>query len=314
MSYEEFLEEVRAGIQKYLPDEYASNEAQIVKRTLNNGGFYYGLSVRRQGSNVAPLLNLKTYYDDYMRGKILVNTLRDIAATYYKLDIRTPALSVEDFSYENIKDKIFVAVCNADLNRKELTDAPHELKEDLALRYYVRYECSDDEVGTIRIRNEHLKLWNISSEELKKQAWENMKCVSKPTLQTLKQIAMKALNIPEDDMRSNAGEVYVLTSENRTYGAAYLFDDFVMQSIATILDDDLLILPSSVDEILLMKRNPVEGQVPVANLKEIVEEVNRSCVEPEEFLSDEVYLYEKDTHQLLIANDSEQQMGMSMNM
>lgn len=314
MSYEEFLEKIREDIQRYLPVEYASNEAQIVKRMINNGAFYYGLSVRRQGSNVAPLLNLKSYYEDYMRGHTLVDTLRDIAATYYHLDIRTPALSVEDFLYENIKDKIFVAICNADLNREELANAPHELKEDLALRYYIRYECSDNEVGTIRIRNEHLKLWNISPEELKKQAWKNMKCVLKPTLQTLKQIAMGSLRIPNEDMRSYADEVYVLTSEKQTCGAAYLFDDFVMRSIATILDDDLLILPSSVDEVLLVRRNSDEGGISVSHLKEIVEEVNRSCVEPEEFLSDEVYLYEKGTHQLSIANDGEQQMDMSMNM
>lgn len=314
MSYEEFLEKVRAGIQKYLPDEYASNEARIVKRMINNGGFYYGLSVRRQGSNTAPLLELSSYYEKYMKGHNIEDMLREIAATYYEKDVHTPVINDDDFRYENIKNKIFVEICNAKKNQKELKNAPHQIREDLAERYYIRFVTSETEIGKMRIHNDHLQLWNISQDQLKKQAWENMKCFMKPSLQSLRQIVGEYVDVEFLDRMQQAEKIYVLSNEQMMYGAAYLFDDFSMKSLAEILNDDLLVLPSSTHEVLIIKCNNADSQRTVADLKEIVKEINRDYLSPEEFLSDEVYLYEKDTHQLSIANDGEQQLGMSMNM
>lgn len=174
MSYEEFLEKVRVGIQKYLPDEYASNEAQIIKRMINNGGFYYGLFVRRQGSNTASILELSSYYEKYVKGYTIEDTLREIAATYYEKDVHTPVINADDFRYENIKNKIFVEVCNAKKNQKELENAPHQIREDLAERYYIRFVTSETGIGKISVHNGHLQLCNISQEQLKKQAWDNI--------------------------------------------------------------------------------------------------------------------------------------------
>lgn len=314
MSYEEFLEKVRAGIQKYLPDEYASNEARIVKRMINNGGFYYGLSVRRQGSNTAPLLELSSYYEKYMKSHNIEDMLREIAATYYEKDVHAPVINVDDFRYENIKNKIFVEVCNAKKNQKELENAPHEIREDLAERYYVEYMMSEVEIGRIHIHNGHLQLWNISAETLKKQAWDNMKYVSNYKIMSMKELASEYLEMENEEIKENASEIYMLSNENALSGAAYMFDDDVMQLIAKKLEDDLVIIPASINEVLIISKGSAEEQGTFSDLKRVVEDINRNCLSPEEFLSDEIYLYEKDTHQLAILDTNEQQLGMSMNM
>lgn len=313
MNYEEFLKRVKDNIQKYLPSEYAMNEPQIVECKKNNGTFYYGVAVCKQNKRIAPVLDLESYYHKYMEGNVFSTVVREIAATYYKNDLETPTVTQDDFSYKNIKSKVFVQLCNAEKNQKELAESPHEIREDLALKYYIRYEYPNNVIGVVPIRNYHLDFWNITQEELKKQAWENMQYFLKPSLQSLNQIASDYFDPAYEEMW-HVENVYILSDESMTYGAIHMFNEYVMQSIAEILADDLLILPSSINEVLIMKKSSVEGGKSIAELKRIVEDVNRNFLTPEEFLSDEVYSYEKDTHIISIADTGEQEFGMSMNM
>ena len=68
-----------------------------------------------------------------------------------------------------------------------------------------------------------------------------------------------------------------------------------MARIADRLDFNLLVLPSSTHEILILKET--KG-IDLLDLQSMVEEINRDFVKPEDKLSDEVYRYDKETHSL----------------
>lgn len=314
MSYEEFLEYIKEHIQEFLPNEYDESRPVIEKRNLNNGGCYYGLVVRKMNKNIAPLLNMENYYRAYKQGEHIVSLLCRIASTYYQLDEQTPVINANDFSYANVKNKIFVEVCNAEKNRKSLENAPHEIREDLALKYYVSFRYSEFEYGKVSIRNEHIQLWNVSAEEVKKQAWENIHNASKYIFKPLKEYVEDYLENESGEFKESTPDIYALTNEKGVHGAAYMFDDVVMQDIAKKLDDDLVIVPSSIDDVLIMKKSSVEDIGTFIGLRKMVEDINRSCLSLEEFLSDEIYLYERETQQLSIIDTSEQELGMSMDM
>ena len=80
---------------------------------------------------------------------------------------------------------------------------------------------------------------------------------------------------------------WVLTSEDGICGAAALLYPDVIFELASAVDGDVVIMPSSINEVICMKN--------VHNLSRdagmIVREVNRYCLQPGEFLSDSVYLY-----------------------
>lgn len=314
MRYEEFLGEVKASVINYLPEKYRQAETMIAEIKRNNINPYYGILVRRPDRNMAPVLNLEKYYKKYMAGNTLNNILWEIAADYYKKDQETSLINLEEFLYENVKNKVFVEVSNAEKNHAELADMPQEMKEDLALSYYLRYMISEDECGKIRIKNSHLKRWNISQEELKKQAWENMMLHLKPSLRSLDELAKSCFDMEGFEQPSESVPIYVLSNDELSYGAAYMFNDAVMSSLTEILNDDLLVLPSSIHETLILRKNYDTEKLGIAKLREIVREINQDYVSPEEFLSDEVYLYDRETHQLSIADTDEQELGMSMNM
>lgn len=83
--------------------------------------------------------------------------------------------------------------------------------------------------------------------------------------------------------------MYILTNEEKYYGAAVILYPHVLNHIAKVLNKNFYILPSSVHECILV---PDQGQYSRIELKRMVKEVNDSQVEDEEILSYEIYYYD----------------------
>ena len=82
--------------------------------------------------------------------------------------------------------------------------------------------------------------------------------------------------------------MYVLTNQEKVYGAAAMLYSDQMKKLAERWQTDLLILPSSIHEVVLL---PDDGQNEYAFYRQMVEEVNTTQVEPEEVLSYSLYRY-----------------------
>ena len=78
----------------------------------------------------------------------------------------------------------------------------------------------------------------------------------------------------------------VLTNNNSQLGAAVILYDGVLKDIAK--GEDLVILPSSIHEVLILKAKQNDSP---AELKAMVQDVNATQVALEERLSDNVYKY-----------------------
>jgi hypothetical protein len=72
------------------------------------------------------------------------------------------------------------------------------------------------------------------------------------------------------------------------YGAAALLYSEQIKQLADSLQSDLIILPSSVHELLLL---PDDGENEYTFYRQMVEDVNTTQVEPEEILSYSLYRY-----------------------
>lgn len=72
----------------------------------------------------------------------------------------------------------------------------------------------------------------------------------------------------------------------------------ILKDFAAVLEYDLIILPSSVHEVLLV---PYEEDLCMEELKEMVRHINRTEVAKEEVLSDNVYCYSRKTDKISIA-------------
>ena len=151
------------------------------------------------------------------------------------------------------------------------------------------------------LKNETVKRWGVDPEELIRTAMANTERLlpmeMKPLDDVVAEIMEKSRHeIPEEarkyfenEMNMEVPKVCLVTNRARLNGFSAVFYRDVLKRLAERFSSDLYILPCSIHEALVL---PADEKVKAGNLADIVAEVNRECVVPEEYLSDSVYYYD----------------------
>lgn len=230
--------------------------------------------------------------------------MKEIKQTYEQ-GIRDGKMFVRaELEYEGVKERLFVAVCNTEKNKELLEEIPHEIREDLALVYHAYYDAGENKSASLLIRNDHLKLWGVDEDTLKADAWKSIRQILPSKIQSLWDVGMNIMcergfecgeAVEETERRLK--NTLVITNDKILLGAAYMFDPKTMDEAAKRLGDNLVVIPSSTHEILVM----AEGQgKQFDQLRQMVQEVNRTTVRDEEVLSDEIYRYDREKQALSV--------------
>lgn len=119
-----------------------------------------------------------------------------------------------------------------------------------------------------------------------------------PMKDMLKELGMAAGEMMESIEEIPQTNMYVITSRDKRYGATALMYPTVFARLADGLQSDLLIIPSSIHEVIVIAE---EGTVSVEEYKEMVMAVNETEVLPEERLSEHVYRYLKEDNSIEVA-------------
>lgn len=136
MNFNEFVSEVKDNIKLFLPEEYENAEVSTMEcQQLNRA--YTGLMVRKEGEMLTPTINLNQLYEAYKAqpGVTMETVCRKIADIVIEAPIQVDLKAI--LNYEDVKDKLFIRVSSAEANKDVLENAPHQLKEDLAITYHV---------------------------------------------------------------------------------------------------------------------------------------------------------------------------------
>ena len=87
--------------------------------------------------------------------------------------------------------------------------------------------------------------------------------------------------------------MYYIGNEQGQGGVAYVLYDGILAEVAERMESDLIILPSSIHEMLAIPYVPGIGMY--EDSKKMVCSVNETDLEESEFLSEEVFFYERAT-------------------
>lgn len=312
MTFNEYVETVKREIKDYLPEEYKDINPEINKVSKNNGKELTGLTLRGT-SNICPNIYIDSFYDLYQDGMEIEDTLIRISEIFQREINRMPQFNLEDFTYNNMKDNLYYTVINAEKNEKLLQEIPHQRREDLAIVYRVHLSVSDEGTGSILLNNTHLKLWGVDQNEVHSQAVLNMPKILPYKFENMNDIIAEMMGADLEEFEEMAGEnmMWVLSNDKRMQGAAYMFDEEVMSSIAEKLGGDFIVLPSSLHEVIILKE---EENMDLEHIHGMVSEVNESQVEPDEVLSDAIYRYSSKDNKLSLVEEFEQSQGMDMKM
>lgn len=164
---------------------------------------------------------------------------------------------------------------------------------DMNIIYYICVGETNDGIKTCTITTAMCDAYGITEEELFKGALDNITddIVAHRSLSSV----LTAFGYHIDGVE-NPEEIFepmtVLTNRNHTFGASLIIKEEVLEkAMERMHTDELIILPSSIHEVLVINANGIEKDI--ASFKEMVKAVNDTEVKPSEILSYNVYSYNK---------------------
>ena len=302
MVYEQFLAAVKKRMEAELGSSY---ELELHKVPKNNGLILDGLCITRGNTHIAPAIYLNPCYDQYRKGMPLDQIVAELL-TLYRQNDTPPPLDYEMLSdYEGIRSNIACKLIHAVSNEAILKDVPHIPWMDLAIVFYLCIHEDDSGLMTAMIHNSHLRIWNISLEYLKTSALANSPRLFPPVISSMASIIEemnRGLNPHFQETRpkpETPAPFYVLSNRSGINGAACILYEDVLKNFADGVEKNLIILPSSIHEVLLL---PDDGDISYAEMSRLVTHINRSEVPEEDRLSNQVYLYSRETGEVTLAS------------
>lgn len=296
MSFDEFKKEVVLAMEQRIGE----GNVHLQNCIKNNDTKKVGLLLKSSDSNVSPVIYLEDYYKELQR-KPFYQILEDIWQTYQKHKAFVNLDTSMFMQWSAVREKVVMKVINYNYNQELLKSVPHDRFLDLAVVYYYILDTKEDHEATVLIQNHHMDLWEIDKDELKSAAWHNYQKFYEISVQGLDEAIMEMMGMSLSEMEQRPRRMqpilYLVTNQRQINGAtAILFPD-KMKALAEYLQTDLYILPSSIHELLAFPKTLNMAE----KLKEIVHDINVTSVQRAEVLSDEVYLYSRDTGEIELA-------------
>ncbi len=308
MNYEEFKQEVAENIKDYLNESFENASVDIKQIVKNNGVELDGLIIRKEDENITPNIYLNGLFEEYNNGKGMDEIMQNIADIREHAGMDSLPFSIEDIrNIDIVKDKIECRLVNCENNAEFLEGKPFTQVEDLAVIYTVNLgKQGQDGLMSTTVTDMLLEEWGISTEELHGIALENLEN-SGIQLKSMRDQLMEIMypdGIPDDDHSMDfmlppddaEHQMYVLSNRDKQYGAKAVLDTQKMDEIAERLGGDFVVIPSSIHEVLIL---PNAAEMDRVALEEMVHTVNSTEVQPNEILSDHIYCYDAQNHELM---------------
>ena len=297
MTKTKFYESVAVSVSEVLGSGVIVDLQEVTKVNLS----LEGLTIRKQGENIAPTIYLNQYFNQFNDGRAMDDIVRDIIRVYENNQPENimNVFKTEDFyDFDKMKEKIVLKVINTERNLDLLEQVPHLDMEGLGLSvvFYVSLMTGEQSAG-ILIKNEHLKLWEKTVSDLLTVAEINTNRMHAFTIKSMNEVLSGMFGFEEDLIPEDVPALYVLTDENKTFGATQLYLKDKIREFAEKNNCDVYILPSSVHELLLLRAD--FPNLEPSYLKKMVCEVNATEVSDEDFLCDGAYKFELGTDKII---------------
>lgn len=272
MDYISFKEAFADKFLGYLPEAYADWEGVDGRVPKVNGYADAYHLIKRDTECASPTLYFHDLYKDYLRCGSVEEVCRRAAAFVHAMEYVERAQSCTIMA-EPLENVVYQLV-SGEKNEELLNHVPHRRIMDLAIIYRVFCKCPGDGFNSAMITHEHLRDVGAENEQMLYDAAVR----NTPRL------------LPVQIHEIGLG-MHVLTNRYRALGAAAMLYPGILRQLAEDAGGDLILLPSSVHEFFV---TPYTFEHP-EGLKEIVEEANSVFCGREDFLSDSIYLYRRET-------------------
>jgi len=209
-------------------------------------------------------------------------------------------------NFEDLKDSLTVKVVNTENNKDYLADKPTEQIEDMSVVFAAVVKETDEGRMTLPITNEIMESMGVEQQQLKEAAMNNL-AEQDYSFKSMRDVLVGMMfpdGVPENDPMVDMMlppedpdmQMYVLSNEQNVNGASEILNQKAMDEIAEKLGGDFVVLPSSVHETIVL---PLKDDMEPGVMENMVQEINSGVVSAEDKLSDHVFQYDSESHELV---------------
>lgn len=252
-----------------------------------------GLALMTGEQILSPMVRLDSLYDRYIDGYSLWKIFCEITSACDEYDSSASRLLefVEDF--ELVHSRICYRLMNYGRNEELLKTIPHIGWMDLAIVLYIPVAARDGKGLYLPVDNALVEKWGITdTDALFKEAYANTPKIFPGSIRDMEEVFKDYDSVLEAGYENEDERMYIATNGEKFYGAAVILYDGLLGSFAEKIGHGLYILPTSINEMTIV--SDVESNGP-AELREVLKNVNHETTEDKDFLSDNIYHYDRET-------------------
>ena len=327
LSEREFAEYIAAHIAEFMPETFGGAEITVEETVKMNDDVRIYLAVRKEGEAAYPQIPVEAYYADYLNGESLDEILGQMVEVRIRHAVkqdRTDELLNMIKDYDSVKDAIHGRLVDPDLNKRSLEKLVSRPCGDFALTYQIDIGAMSDNDRSeyiVRVTKNNLKQWGVTEDDLYRDALAADK-KREPALYTMTDIMIDLQSemlgmgytaenyligdktLP-DDLEP---PMFIMTYKDRAFGASILAQPDVLEKVGELLGENYFVIPSSIQECIIMRESDANAQV----LSQMCREINANEVKRDELLSDKVQHYDIMSKKLenALSWDTERQKSM----
>ncbi len=293
----EILDIIKAALEEAMGESYSISHQEMQKQ---NDTVLHGVVIRRGNEWAAPMIPIDYMASAVQKGSSSVTDVVQEIIHIYKESRLTNVLDGANIilNRQDILKSVVYGVVSLEKNTAYLVDKVFREFLDLAVMYRVVVHTDNEGIHTIAVTNEMCQEYSICLEELEEAARNNTKAFGfclRPVAKVLAELC------GEDSILGDGIPMWVCSNERGTLGAHVLLYGEVFAELAKMLGDDLVILPSSIHEVIAFAASQVETP---NDLTDLVNFVNTSSVPEGDVLSDSVYQYSRETGEISMVQGS----------
>lgn len=292
LSYQDFQKRMLESVSIEL-NRNGAYQCQIVENPKNNV-LLTGLQIRQEGSMMAQVFYLEDDYQEFLKGKPIKQISQELAAFYRNQEL--PDFSMfNDVDYNKVKDKLRVRLVNRENNQAYYKQGPYRLHPLGAEVLYIEWERQRDGSLHMPVTNAMAEKWMIPEKEMFDTALENTWSNNTISFWPLSELSPATQGVP----------LYYLGNEAGEYGATAVLYPDVLLNVRERLGDDYYILPASVHELLILKKQDLPLNVKA--LRDLVKDMNQNVLKPEDILGNEVFEFRESMNKVKICKKEERE-------
>ena len=269
----------------------------------NNGVRYRGIYVELEQADMTPCIYADPYLPADISGlqdeedwnSIADRMARDICFALSRADSGI----VKEIGPGGIPDHLELELINKKKNAELLKKVPHRDFLDLAI-ILVWTVSVDGRRGVIKVNDEVMSLLGSNFDELFEAAFENVRRRYSVKIAPVDDVVEDLSGIRPMPVDSG---LYLMTLEGRTGGGIAMLYPEMTRELYERIGEPYYLIPSSIHEVLAVSRSI---EMEWRDVRNMICEVNREVLSPEDVLSDSLYIYDPEKGKISLMTEKKE--------